>query len=177
MSSSEVVSIFVIAFHLSFSIWCFLTFPSDFAYSFTLGPLTYLSPSEFFLPDRLSIFIILNWLCSFPSWPTSVGLSLCMCVYKHMYWNPLVGSWGVYLGGKENQIFFMCEKKPEKNPGSKSLSVYYKIGGGIDSVSMGIKLVLDLLLVFLPLQHHRIQIPLHHHLGWCRRTFSVLDHS
>lgn len=45
----------------------------------------------------------------------------------------------------------MCEKNWKKNPGSKSLSVYNEIGGCIDSVSMGIKLVLDLFSVFLPL--------------------------
>lgn len=91
----------------------------------------------------------------------SVGLSLCMCMHKRMYWNPLVGSWGAYLGGKENQMFFYVWKKNwKKNPGSKSLNVYYEIGGGINLVSMGIQLVLDLFLVFLLLQHHRIQIPL-----------------
>lgn len=100
-----------------------------------------------------------------------MGLSLCMCLHKHMYWNPLVGSWGAYLGGKENHIFFYVWKKNwKKNPGSKSSSVYNEIGGCIDSVRMGIKLVLDLFLVFLPFQQHRNQIPLH--LGWCRRTFS-----
>lgn len=58
--------------------------------------------------------------------------------------------------------FFMCGKKlKKKNPGSKSSSVYNEIGGCIDSVRMGIKLVLDLFLVFLPLQQHINQIPLH----------------
>lgn len=53
---------------------------------------------------------------------------------------------------KKIVYFFLCVKKTEKkNPGSKSLSVYNEIGGCIDSVSMGIKLVLDLFSVFLPL--------------------------